>query len=685
MDFNPVSGDMPSPYDPDNPNPLIPMQAPDLHDIEDIEDETKRITLDNKLNNVQEKLVKNSDQIKNLAASLSTMVNMMEKQRESQMERMDKIMNKLDKRDSSKTRGRSLTKADNVSKSRASSYPDSVKEKDAKWSFFGGNKKEEPSKEVKDMCTSIELRDNDVFSNDNTFMKVNEPLTPAYTDETKINKLYVAMPVTKSRISSHQNPDYQRAHLNETNFESLGARPKDNNNYVQHVETETDYKKKCEDLQRELTDFQNQEREYFKRAQENREQEKEREKERERERMKDQHRFLQQAREREKDIRESEKRKSEILKEKLMREREKKDRESYMIRHIDASPPKNGRGAYGGFSYDEFQNLNDNNENLRFRNLESIETPRFKISNDDYNTKLVHETIKHLQFTVKLSLTKTSLMAYLRQFSILTNQDFMFTEIEYINVINSFVGPEMQEEQGKHHVWLAEYRDDFTGYIGMLRGLKSGFYVTQNDVLNQLNEINTKNMGIFQLFLTVGDIVDSVDNLEWPEKIKNQHYFYYVKRNITPALRQSIDMLLKMDGTKYVYPSKRVLKDFCLRADRNMTMGVVGSKRTGFSVNKVGSAGQPEGKGTSFCNSCKREGYHDEKTCFFHKDREIAHKNQVKYNIESCMMCRSTKHMALNCDKYPNEMPVFKFCGFCLKNGTKAHHKEASCLEKAGN
>ena len=140
-----------------------------------------------------------------------------------------------------------------------------------------------------------------------------------------------------------------------------------------------------------------------------------------------------------------------------MREREKKDRESYMIRHIDASPPKNGRGAYGGFSYDEFQNLNDNNENLRFRNLESIETPRFKISNDDYNTKLVHETIKHLQFTVKLSLTKTSLMAYLRQFSILTNQDFMFTEIEYINVINSFVGPEMQEEQGKHHVWLADW------------------------------------------------------------------------------------------------------------------------------------------------------------------------------------------------------------------------------------
>ena len=68
------------------------------------------------------------------------------------------------------------------------------------------------------------------------------------------------------------------------------------------------------------------------------------------------------------------------------------------------------------------------------------------------------------------------------------------------------------------------------------------------------------------------------------------------------------------------------------------------------------------------------------KMCFFNADRELAHQNQIKYKISSCMMCRSDDHMALNCDKYPNEMPVFKFCTICMKRGVKAHHKESACL-----
>lgn len=341
-----------------------------------------------------------------------------------------------------------------------------------------------------------------------------------------------------------------------------------------------------------------------------------------------------------------------------------------------------GGGAYGGLSFNDLETNMTGHNRQQVHSHDSLIIPKLKDSNQ-YNDKLVHETIKYLSHTVKLTLKDTTLMTFLRQFSLLSHRHFTFSTIDYIQVINSFVGPDIQKEMGRHGVWLEKL--NYTEYIDLIKSLKNGFYTTPNDILNKLGEINAKSMSLTQLFITVTDEIDSIDDRVWPPHIKAQNTFYYCKKHLSPSLRQNIDALLRMsEYGEDIYPSRASIRNFMLRAQNNLNMSK-GNKQ--FNINKVNDKNGTKEKNTEkyWCEFCNRKGGHSTDNCFYHSDQEIGHQNQQRAKIKNCMLCRDESHMALNCEKYPNQMPVFNFCTHCIKKGKRMHHKSSGCKEEAEN
>lgn len=592
----------------------------------------------NKIENMEDAVSSMQTNQKSLADSIAGVLKIVTDQGLEQKAQNDKIMSKIETMNKDKTRSRAASKQSEGKHYRSTSNPES---KGYAWNtwFTGVRKKDnmDVNKENKDLYPTVAINDSqqqknnmDQFINADAFVRQNEPATPPPFTGSNIKKLYVPMPkdkiietqnksyiaelenyvdddqykfLTQSNARANEHPTDLPSAPNDTNQsgsrgyalpDQLGARPKNvayTRNIDENLNDNGPYDTRRDALNDETQNLaQNLNRMYDLRRQ-NQEQ-----------------RYPHEGRDYGRDIH------------KVQEKVQKQKAFSYQPQDCDRSNGNNGlkkdgffndkirhtpqyygRGAYGGFSYNDFETkMYPNRQNHQ----ENIDMPSFKQSTyEPYNTKLVHETIKYLQHTVKVPLNKTSLMSYLRQFSILAHQNNVFTTIEYIHIVNSFVGNEMFELQSQHHVWLNDYAEDYEGFINMLRGLKSGFHITTNDVLSLLSEINPKNMSIFQLYLKVAEIVDGVDDKEWPADQKNEHLFYYIKRNISPSLRQSIDMLLQTNYYgRNIYPSKAAIKDFCLRAEKNMSMS---QKRAGgYNVNLVHEEEEEP-------PTCVRNGDHD--------------------------------------------------------------------------
>ena len=351
---------------------------------------------------------------------------------------------------------------------------------------------------------------------------------------------------------------------------------------------------------------------------------------------------------------------------------------------------------------DEFDDISKKNyENERYQMV-----PQFRQDNA-YSSKLVYETTKYLSSTVTLNLTNSSLMTFLRQFSVLQNDHQVFSQVDYITIINKFTGTDIQIQIGKYSAGIQHLT--YVKYVELLMNLKNGFHVCDNDILAKLNEIQAKSLNVVELFLKVVGHVDSVGDKVWPTETKNRHTFYYIKKYMTPALRQSLDTMMKTDYYgEDIYPSQEEVRQFCIRANKNMEM----TKSTrGMGVNmiyqqsdnnvsdrmnhihgsdrilevKMEKKDKPGSRYEVYCECCERKGYHSTDKCFYHTDPQIAHKNQMRANITNCMLCRGA-HMALECPVYPRQSPIYPFCKKCTAKGIKGmHHETKLCKESAEN
>ena len=111
------------------------------------------------------------------------------------------------------------------------------------------------------------------------------------------------------------------------------------------------------------------------------------------------------------------------------------------------------------------------------------------------------------------------------------------------------------------------------------------------------------------------------------QKIKI-YFTTYIKKNLLLTLRHNIDSLVtKNIYGKDVLPSKAAVKEFCMKAQRNVEM----SQKSEFNINNVNqrALSEPKKKTTTkkkyFCEFCNRKGDHSSLTCFYNTNQEVAY------------------------------------------------------------
>ena len=186
----------------------------------------------------------------------------------------------------------------------------------------------------------------------------------------------------------------------------------------------------------------------------------------------------------------------------------------------------------------------------------------FSLRNDmvNFNEDLVCFKIKQFKMLSPYELSDNiSISTFLGQFP--KERFSMCSQQEYCTIIHQFLSKELKDKMAE--MGVIPCKINFQDYLYHLYYLKEGLFVSEHDVLHELENLKLKGHNLLEKYERIVNLVDKIDPDIWPEKTKCRYISYYCKKHMDKSLKPVFEMLHN-DG-KEDYPSRVEIKRFMVK------------------------------------------------------------------------------------------------------------------------